>query len=161
MRPYSQSDALSVMSHTNMMLHLTPSKGRKNMGIKKGLAEKGADGGGVGVVQLFQELKKCFNDMPPLYQSTPPPPFLKLQGQSHMTNACGQRCSSGNLGQPLLQVLDVSRASVPSSTLGTTLQELHFEWQLGKFKFFAFLPQLSRCGAGTVQCAGSRGPGDS
>lgn len=31
---YSRSDALSVMSHTNKVLHLIPNKGEKNMGIK-------------------------------------------------------------------------------------------------------------------------------
>lgn len=70
-------------------------------------------------------------------------------------------CPSGDLSQPLLQVLDVSRAGVPFSTLGTTLHELHFEGQLREFKFFAFLSQLSRGCAGTVQCAGGRRAGDS
>lgn len=34
MIPYSHGDGLSVMSHTNKTLHLTPKEGGKNTGIK-------------------------------------------------------------------------------------------------------------------------------
>lgn len=81
--------------------------------------------------------------------------------QSQMPKVYSQGCPSGDLGQPLLQVLDVGSVGIPSSTLGATLQELHLEGQLGEFKFFAFLSQLNRCSTGTVQCAGSSRAGDS
>lgn len=100
---------------------------------------------------LFPEHTFCPSSLatrgPPLPFSQPAP---VLQG-----------CPSGDLSKPLLQVLDVRRVRVPSPTLGTTLQELHFEGQLGEFKFFAFLSQLCRGSAGAVQGAGRGRPGNS
>lgn len=88
-------------------------------------------------------------------------PFSKTASPQHTFMACGWDSTLGDFSQPLLQVLDVGTASVPSATLGAALQELHFEGQLCEFEVFAFLPQMSlgRC-AGAVQCAGGGRAGD-